>query len=104
MNSSAVRFIKPSQAFDTSRAVILAVVEANEARNPRAFGSVVRREDKEQSDIDLLFDTTPKTMLFDIAAIELDLERLMGVPVHLTTRGALKGRLRERILAEPRAA
>jgi hypothetical protein len=30
------------------------------------------------------------------------LERLIGVPVHVTTIGALRGRLRELILAEAR--
>jgi predicted nucleotidyltransferase len=43
-----------------------------------------------------LVEATESTSLFDIAAIELDLERLMGVPVHVTTAGTL----RERVLAE----
>jgi predicted nucleotidyltransferase len=40
------------------------------------------------------------TSLFDIAAIELELERLMGIAVHVTTSGALRGELRDRVLAE----
>ncbi len=92
--------VKPSQTFNTHRTSIRRVVEAHQAGNPRVFGSVARGEDTEQSDLDLLVDTTDVTSLFDIAAIELELERLMGIPVHVTTSGALRGALRERVFAE----
>lgn len=64
------------------------------------FGSIIRGEDTASSDLDLLVDTTEGTSLFDLAGIELELERLIGIPVHVTTAGALRGALRERILAE----
>jgi predicted nucleotidyltransferase len=95
--------VKPSQTFHTHRDSIRHVVEAHQARNPRVFGSVARGEDTEHSDLDLLVDTTGVTSLFDIAAIELELERLMGIPVHVTTSGALRGALRERVFAEAQA-
>jgi predicted nucleotidyltransferase len=91
---------KPSQVFDIHRTSVRHIVEANRARNPRVFGSVARGDDTESSDVDLLVDTTEITSLFDLAAIELELERLLGIPVHVTTAGALRGALRERILAE----
>jgi uncharacterized protein len=94
--------MRPSETFDIHRAAIRSVVEANRARNPRVFGSVARRDDNDHSDVGLLVDTTGTTTLFDIAGIELELERLIGVPVHVTTIGALRGRLRELILAEAR--
>jgi predicted nucleotidyltransferase len=75
-------------------------VAAHQARNPRVFGSIVRGEDTTNSDLDLLVDTTEVTSLFDLAAIELELERLIGIPVHVTTAGALRDALRERVLAE----
>jgi uncharacterized protein len=92
--------VKPSQALDTHRISVRRVVEAHQARNPRVFGSIARGGDTEISDLDLLVDTTESTNLFDIATIELELERLMGIPVHVTTAGALRGALRERVLAE----
>lgn len=95
--------VKPSEVFDAHRAVIRTVVEAHQARNPRVFGSVARGDDDPGSDLDLLIDTTAATSLFDVAAIELELERLMGVPVHVTTTGALRGRMRERVLSEAAA-
>ena len=91
---------KPSQAFATHRPSVRRVVEAHQARNPRVFGSIARGEDTEGSDLDLLVDTTESTLLFDLAAIELELERLIGIPVHVTTSGGLRGALRERVLAE----
>ncbi|MDR3536216.1 MAG: nucleotidyltransferase domain-containing protein [Acetobacteraceae bacterium] len=95
--------VKPSEVFDAHRAAIRAVVEAHQARNARVFGWVARGDDDLGSDLDLLVDTTEATSLFDVAAIELELERLMGVPVHVTTTGALRGRMRERVLAEAAA-
>jgi uncharacterized protein len=92
--------VRPSQAFQAYRATIRGVVEAHQARNPRVFGSVARGEDTESGDLDLLVDTTESASLFDLAAIELELERLMGISVHVTTSGALRGPLREQVLAE----
>ena len=92
--------VKPSQTFHTHRTAIRRIVEAHRARNPRVFGSVARGEDTEHSDLDLLVDPIGGTSLFDIAAIALELERLMGIPVHVTTSGALRGALRERVFAE----
>ena len=91
---------KPSQAFETHRTSVGRVVEAHQARNPRVFGSIARGEDTERSDLDLLVDTTKSTSLFDLAAFGLELERLIGIPVHVTTAGALRGALRVRVLAE----
>jgi hypothetical protein len=91
---------KPSQAFETHRIGVRRVVATHEARNPGVFSSIARGEDTEHSALDLLVDTTERTSLFDIAAIELELEHLMGIPVHVTTVGALRGTLREHVLAE----
>ncbi len=91
---------RPSRAFETHRTSVRRIVEAHRARNPRVFGSIARGEDTDSSDLDLLVDTTESTSLFDLAAIELELERLIGVPLHVTTTGALRGALRERVLAE----
>jgi predicted nucleotidyltransferase len=92
--------VKPSEAFELHRSSVRRIVAAHQARNPRVFGSIVRGEDATNSDLDLLVDTTEFTSLFDLAAIELELERLIGIPVHVTTAGALRGALRERVLTE----
>lgn len=92
--------VKPSTAFAANRPLVRQVVQAHRACNPRVFGSVPRGEDAEGSDLDLLVDAVDGMTLFDVAAIELELEQLLGVPVHVVTSDALRGGLRERVLAE----
>ena len=92
--------VRPSLAFAANRHLIRQVVEAHRARNPRVFGSVPRGEDADGSDLDVLVDAAEGATLFDIAAMELALEQLLGVPVHVVSSGALQGALRERVLAQ----
>lgn len=91
---------KATQAFRLHRSAIRQVIDTHRGRNPRVFGSVARGDDTDGSDLDLLIDTTETTSLFNVAAMELDLERLLGISVHVTTSGALRGGLRERVLSE----
>ncbi|HME23302.1 MAG TPA: nucleotidyltransferase family protein [Acetobacteraceae bacterium] len=91
---------RPSALFATNRTGVRRIVLAHRAFNPRVFGSVARGEDTEDSDLDLLVDTSDTTTLFDLAAMELELEALLGCPVHVTTDGGLRGALRERLLAD----
>lgn len=92
--------VRPSDALAVHRDSVRRVATAHRTRNPRVFGSVARGEDTDRSDLDLLVDTTAQTSLFDLAAIELELEALLGVPVRVTTTGALRGGLRDRVLAD----
>jgi uncharacterized protein len=94
------KLMKPSEALRTHREDIRRVVEANRARNPRIFGSVLHGEDMEGSDLDLLVDRTPDTSLMDIAAIQVELERLLGVTVDVLTPNALPAKFRGQVLAE----
>ena len=58
--------MKPSEALNAHRAAIRRVIESHRAGNARVFGSALRGDDSEQSDLDLLIDPTPETTLFDI--------------------------------------
>jgi len=64
------------------------------------FGSVVRGEDTDVSDIDLLVDPTAETTLLDIGAMRHELLDLLGVPVDVVTPNALPMEFRDRVLAE----
>ncbi|WP_059412153.1 nucleotidyltransferase family protein [Cupriavidus basilensis] len=92
--------MKPSQALASHREAIRRVVESHRARNARVFGSVVRGEDAEGSDLDILVDPTPETTLFDIGAIRHELLQLLGVPVDVLTPKALPEKFRDIVLAE----
>ncbi|MBS0445285.1 MAG: nucleotidyltransferase family protein [Proteobacteria bacterium] len=92
--------MKPSVALQFHRAAIREVVASHRALNARVFGSVVRGEDTEQSDLDILVDPTPQTTLFDIGAIRLELRNLLGVPVDVLTPNALPDKVRASVLSE----
>ncbi|MGV0961076.1 MAG: nucleotidyltransferase family protein [Limnohabitans sp.] len=57
--------------------------------NARVFGSVVHGSDTEDSDLDILVDTTANTTLFDLGAIRYKLRNLLGVPVDVLMPVAL---------------
>lgn len=92
--------MKPSVALQTHRALIRSVVERYRARNPRVFGSVLHGEDEEGSDLDLLIDPIKGTSLMDVAGIQVELERLLGIPVDVLTPKALPEKFRQRVLDE----
>ena len=98
----SARPMKPSTALANHRAAIRRIVESHRARNARVFGSVLRGEDTERSDLDILVDPTPDTTLLDIGAIRHELGQLLGVPVDVLTPGALPETFRADVLAQAR--
>ncbi len=92
--------MKPSTALNAHRAAIRHIVSTYRANNARVFGSVVRGEDTEQSDLDILVDPTSETTLMDVAGIQVELERLLGVTVDVLTPRALPEKFRSSVLAE----
>lgn len=92
--------MKPSEALARHREDIRRIVSANRSANPRVFGSVLRGEDDEQSDLDLLVDPTPETSLMDVARIQGELEQLMGISVDVLTPMSLPESYRGRVLGE----
>lgn len=92
--------MKPSESLALNRAAIRRIVESHRARNARVFGSVLRGQDTDSSDLDILIDPTPETTLFDIGAIRHELLQLLGVPVDVLTPKALPEKFRAIVLAE----
>ena len=92
--------MRPSFALNQHRLEIRQIVEANKAMNPRVFGSVVRGEDVDGSDLDLLVDTKPDTSLLDIGIIQDALVRLLGVDVDVLTPKGLPETFRAAVIAE----
>jgi uncharacterized protein len=90
----------PSHALQRHREAVRKLIERSTVRNPRIFGSVLRGEDKEGSDLDLLVDASPGTTLFDLGGLQEELEALLGVPVDLLTPEDLPPRYREKVLTE----
>ena len=92
--------MRPSQVLHAHRDLIRHIALRHRVRNVRIFGSTLRGEDTEASDLDLLVDPIAETTLIDIGAIRHELGKLLGVPVDVLTPNALPDSLRERILAE----
>src|SRR5687768_16559251 len=96
----SLRPMKPSQALSAHREELREIVTRYGALRPRIFGSAVRGEDTDDSDLDLLVDPTPSTTLMTLAAIQLEAERLLGVHVDVLTPKSLPLQFRDRVLRE----
>ncbi len=94
--------MRPSEALRLHREEIRRIVESRHALNPRVFGSVLHGDDTEESDLDILVDTTPETSIFDIGEIRYQLRSLLGISVDVLTPRALHTRLRDQVVAEAR--
>ena len=94
--------MKPSRALELKRAAVREAASRFRTVNPRIFGSVLYGTDTEGSDLDLLVDALPGTTLFDLGALQVELEDLLGVRVDLLTPGDLPVKFRARVLDEAR--
>ena len=92
--------MKPSLALASHRQEIREIVLAHRATNARVFGSVAHGSDTDESDLDILVDTTADTTLFDLGAIRYKLRNLLGVSVDVLTPGALPDKFRDLVIAE----
>lgn len=79
---------------------ILAISKKHGAFNLRIFGSVVRGEYDDLSDIDILVDVVTGTSLFDLGGLSVELENLLGRKVDIVTERGLRTRIRDKILKE----
>ncbi len=81
------------------RKEILAIAEAYGAANIRLFGSIVRGENTELSDVDFLVQMNEGRNLWDLIGLTQNLEELLHCKVDVVTEGGLSPYLREHILA-----
>lgn len=79
---------------------ILGLTAKHGATKVRLIGSVARKEDTQESDIDFLVEMEPGRSLLDHAALILDLEALLGRKVDIASDRGLRPRVRERVLKE----
>ena len=77
--------MRPSVALDRKRSAVREATSRFHATNPRVFGSVLRGSDQDGSDLDLLVDALPGATLFDLGALQDELEALLGVPIDVLT-------------------
>jgi uncharacterized protein len=83
-----------------NREGILRIAAKHGARNVRVFGSLVRGEADEASDIDFLVEMEPGRSLFDLGGLQAELEAFLGCHVDVVTEKGLKARIRGRVFGE----
>ena len=83
-----------------NRDEILSIAAKHGAYNVRLFGSAVRGEATDTSDIDLLVDFEEGRSLFDLIALKQDLEDMLGREVDVVTNEALHWYIREQVMNE----
>lgn len=71
-------------------------------RHVSVFGSTARHEARDDSDVDLIVDLDPDRVIdiFDLASIAAEVEALLGRPVDLVRRAALKPHVAEQALRD----
>ena len=79
---------------------IIKVAAQHGARNGRLFGSVVRGEADERSDVDFLVDMESGRSLLDLGGLLMDLKDVLGRDVDVVTEKGLNPRIRDRVLRE----
>jgi predicted nucleotidyltransferase len=92
--------MRPSEVLPLHRETIRQLVADAGMTNPRVFGSVLRGEDNEESDLDILVDPAPKTDLLDVVRLQRMIATRLHVRVDLLTPGDLPPKFRDRVVAE----
>jgi hypothetical protein len=92
--------MRPSQALHLHRSQIREIAMRHRIAGVSVFGSAIRGDDVEGSDLDVLVDPTPATTLLDIGAIRYELKALLGMDVDVLTPNGLPDSFREQVLRE----
>ena len=79
---------------------VLQVAQKHGVTSLRVFGSVARREESADSDIDLLVTTGPDVSAWFPAGLILELEDLLGRHIDVVTESGLNPLLRDEVLNE----
>jgi predicted nucleotidyltransferase len=79
---------------------ILIIAARHGAYNVRVFGSLVRGDDRPDSDVDLLVSRGTKISRWFPAGLILELEKLLGRRIDVVTENGLNPDLREYVLQE----
>ncbi len=94
--------MRPSQALRQHREAVCRAAARYHVANPRVFGSTLRGDDGDGSDLDLLVDTLPGTTLLDLGGLQDELQELLGVPVDVLTLKDLPAKFRDTVAQEAR--
>jgi len=79
---------------------ILEILKEHDVKRASLFGSIVREEMTDESDIDLLIEFKGTKSLLDLARLKIELEEALKCKVDVLTYNSLHPLLKDQILAE----
>ena len=79
---------------------IVALSKRYHAPNIRVFGSSLRGDNTDESDVDFLIDVSPKQSLLDLIALTRELKELLGCEVDVAQSTVLHPVIRDEVLSE----
>ena len=85
---------------ESHREQLLALARRRGVTSVRVFGSMVRGQGHDDSDIDLLVTLAPGISALALGGLLLDAQDLLGRRVDVVTEASLHPILRDRVLAE----
>jgi hypothetical protein len=83
-----------------NREAIIHAAAEHGVTNVRIFGSAARGDARPDSDVDVLVDLEPGRNLFDLGGFLMDVQDILGRPVHVVTEGSVHWYIRDRVLQE----
>jgi uncharacterized protein len=89
-----------SDQMQAMREKIIDILRRNDVKRASFFGSIVRGEMTEGSDVDILVEFEGKKSLLDLAHLKNELEDTINRRVDVLTYRSLHPSLKDRILAE----
>lgn len=89
-----------SHKIENIKGKILNVLKQYNVKKASLFGSIVRGEASDKSDIDLLIEFEGRKSLLDLAALKLELQELLKWKVDVLTYKSIHPSLKECILKE----
>lgn len=81
---------------------IIPVLVRYDVKRAAIFGSFVRGEQKEDSDLDIVVEFEGEKSLLDLVRVKIGLEEVLGRKVDVLTYNSLHPLLKDRILQEQR--
>ena len=79
---------------------ILPILQRYGVKRVGLFGSYIRGDMREDSDIDILVEIEKDISLLDFVGVKLEIEEALGIKVDLVEYDTIKPLLREKILKE----
>lgn len=88
------------KSVDEIRSKIVPILKRYGVRRAGIFGSFVRGEEDENSDVDILVEIEKRMSLLEFAGLKLELEEALGRKVDLGEYSVIKPAIKDEILRE----